>query len=138
MCNFVNLRLWNSLYPDEDIYQIVDDGKWTLDMQNQYISEVCRDLNGNNQVDENDQLGFLYPHDLILLRMNIVKRIKVHTFPEIDRIEHPNLITVICEHFSALDNKTSFRKNFVKIKIGENSAFFVLFSIQTSNSSPYT
>ena len=62
-------------------------------------------------------------HD-IFFRMDIVKRIKVHTFSEIDRIEHPNLITVICEHFSALDDQASFRKDFVKIKTENNALFF--------------
>ena len=70
--------------------------------------------------------------------MNIMKRIVVHTFLEIDGIEHTDFVSVIRKELSALDDKAALRKDFVKIKTGENSAFFVLFSIQTSNSSQYT
>ena len=69
--------------------------------------------------------------------MNIMKRIVVHTFLEIDGIEHTDFVTVIRKKLSALDDKAAFRKHFVKIKMGENLAFFVLFSIHISNSCQY-
>ena len=66
--------------------------------------------------------------------MNIMKRIVVHTFLEIDGIEHTDFVTVIRKELSALDDKTALRRDFVKIKIDENSAFFVLFSIYSEYS----
>ena len=56
--------------------------EWTLDLQNRYISEVYRDLNGNNQVDEYDQLGFLYPHDLMVECYAYAAGVKVAPFDE--------------------------------------------------------
>ena len=65
--------------------------------------------------------------------MNVAKRIVVHAFLEIDGIENTDFVTVIREHFPTFDDKRAFRKHFVKIKMGENSAFFVPFSIHISN-----
>jgi len=82
MCDFVNLKLWNSLYPDEDIYQIVNDGKWTLDLLNQYINDVYQDLNGNGKVDEEDQVGFINESDMMVEGYAYAAGVEVAPFNE--------------------------------------------------------
>ena len=63
MCNFVNLDLWRALYPDDDIYEIVNAGQWTLERLNGFISEAYQDLNGSGVVDEGDRFGFINESD---------------------------------------------------------------------------
>lgn len=41
----------------EDPYQLVRDGKWTIDKQIEMCNEVYIDLNGNSRVDKEDQFG---------------------------------------------------------------------------------
>ena len=48
-----------------DIYQVVRDGKWTIDYQTQLISDMYRDLNGNNTRDEADFFGFVTNANII-------------------------------------------------------------------------
>lgn len=47
------------------LYDVVQDGKWTLDYQNEIISGFYSDLNGNNTADEADRFGFVINHDRI-------------------------------------------------------------------------
>ena len=46
-------------YGVEDIYQVVRDGKWTIDYQTQISSGMYQDLNGNNTRDKDDFFGFV-------------------------------------------------------------------------------
>ncbi|MCI8387834.1 MAG: hypothetical protein HFE63_05145 [Clostridiales bacterium] len=67
----IALTLWDNMYvfyfnkklADEyqipNIYDIVNDGKWTLDKLYELSSTVSSDLNGNTIYDENDLYGFL-------------------------------------------------------------------------------
>ena len=48
--------LWSN--PDE-LYDLVLEGKWTIDKMSELISAAYQDLNGNGQVDTNDRLGFV-------------------------------------------------------------------------------
>lgn len=52
-------------YGVEDIYQVVRDGKWTIDYQTQLSSGMYQDLNGNNTRDENDFFGFVTNANMI-------------------------------------------------------------------------
>ncbi len=56
---FVNATVWNDFYPGESIYDIVLEGKWTLDQMSAMCENVYRDLNGNAQVDLNDSFGVI-------------------------------------------------------------------------------
>ncbi|MBP3918203.1 MAG: hypothetical protein J6I50_03430 [Clostridia bacterium] len=49
-------------YDLEDIYQLVIDGKWTIDKFNTMISQAAVDLNGDGKYDDTDQYGFV-THD---------------------------------------------------------------------------
>ncbi len=44
-----------------DLYQLVYDGKWTIDQLNSIIKDVSQDLNGDTEMNENDQYGLLLP-----------------------------------------------------------------------------
>ena len=48
----------------------------------------------------------------------------MHTFLEIDGIEHTDFVTVIRKELSALDDKAPFRRDFVKIKNRKYSSIF--------------
>ena len=41
----------------------------------------------------------------------------MHTFLEIDGIEHTDFVSVIRKELSALDDKAAFRRDFVKINV---------------------
>ena len=43
-----------------DIYDIIFDGKWTLDYMGELAKNVQRDLNGDGIMDENDQFGLVW------------------------------------------------------------------------------
>lgn len=61
--DFTNVLLFNknilSDYNLEDIYTLVDEGRWTFDKYGEYGSAVLLDLNGNGRMDPNDQWGML-------------------------------------------------------------------------------
>ena len=46
-------------YPDfPDLYEVVNDGKWTIDYMDKLIVDLYRDLNGNTLRDEGDIFGY--------------------------------------------------------------------------------
>lgn len=45
----------------EDLYEVVNDGRWTIDYQNEIVSKLYRDLNGDSIADEEDQFGYASP-----------------------------------------------------------------------------
>jgi len=49
----------------EYLYDAVENGKWTIDYQNEITKGFYADLNGNNTADEADQFGFVINHDRI-------------------------------------------------------------------------
>ena len=64
--SFVNKRIWE-LYAEQikqmtgssDIYKIVEDGKWTLDLWCELSRMAYVDSNANEMVDEGDQVGYM-------------------------------------------------------------------------------
>lgn len=54
---YVNRDLADQYFSGLDLYAVVDEGKWTLDYQNELIANVYNDLNGNGQIDEVDRFG---------------------------------------------------------------------------------
>ena len=57
---FFNKKLWLENIGDDNLYEIVLNGEWTLDKMKQYSDLMYRDLNGNGQVDEEDRFGMVY------------------------------------------------------------------------------
>ncbi len=60
-CTFVNGDIYDRYLQTTygDIYQLAKEGKWTLDMLAEMAALCYEDMNGNDQVDEEDQLGFI-------------------------------------------------------------------------------
>ncbi len=46
----------------DDLYQVVNDGKWTIDYMDRLIGEMSSDLNGDGSYDDQDLYGFV-THD---------------------------------------------------------------------------
>ena len=59
---YVNASIWDELYHGTSIYDVVRDGKWTLDYMTKTIEDAYIDLNGNTQVDADDRFGFIYTY----------------------------------------------------------------------------
>ena len=61
--DFTNVLLFNKNmladYGLEDIYTLVDEGRWTFDKYGEYGSTVLLDLNGDGRMNANDQWGML-------------------------------------------------------------------------------
>lgn len=57
-CVFENLDLAETVGV-ENLYDVVRDGKWTLDKMKEVASSVYSDLNGNTEVDKDDRFGLL-------------------------------------------------------------------------------
>lgn len=49
-----------------DLYAAVNDGKWTFDEMNNYMTRVTTDLDGNGKMDEKDQYGLLCTYKEVL------------------------------------------------------------------------
>lgn len=62
ICTFFNKQLISDNDFDSP-YDLVRDGKWTLDTMYAMANEVARDVNGDTQFDENDMYGICGEHD---------------------------------------------------------------------------
>lgn len=60
---FFNKNLWNSLDLDDNPYQVVMDGEWTIDRMAEYCTNVYSDINGNSEQDMEDRYGVTYCND---------------------------------------------------------------------------
>ena len=45
----------------ENLYDVVNDGRWTIDYQTQLVSDMYRDVNGDDVRDKEDEYGFCSP-----------------------------------------------------------------------------
>jgi len=57
---YFNDNLYKSLGKNEDLYAVVDSGKWTLDKLEEVIKDVYSDLNGNGEPDSGDRFGLTF------------------------------------------------------------------------------
>lgn len=55
---YINKDLWNNFYNDINIYDLVDEGEWTLDKMYDVTSTVYIDANGDGKKDLNDTYGY--------------------------------------------------------------------------------
>lgn len=62
-CTYINDEVWNNNYPEENIYDIVNEGKWTLDKLTEYAETVYTDTNGNMEKDAEDIYGFIINYE---------------------------------------------------------------------------
>lgn len=61
---FFNKNLFDE-YQIPYLYDVVNDGKWTLDYQREISQNIYSDLNGDGVKDANDRYGFITNHDQI-------------------------------------------------------------------------
>lgn len=54
---YINSDKWNEFYTDQNIYDIVRDGKWTMDKMYEYVNGAYVDKNGSGTVDADDFFG---------------------------------------------------------------------------------
>ena len=62
ICLFFNKDLFAEKFPDEQVaglYQLVRDGKWTIDKMTEYVDAVWDDVNNNGAIDMGDTCGYL-------------------------------------------------------------------------------
>ena len=64
---FVNARMWEQyaykakeLTGYDDVYDMVNNGKWTIDVMTELVKEAWVDSNGNDEVDEGDTYGYMW------------------------------------------------------------------------------
>lgn len=57
---YVNQEIWNNYYSDTNIYDIVNEGAWTLDKLYEVSNTIYEDTNGNTRKDNNDVYGFIF------------------------------------------------------------------------------
>lgn len=95
-------------YPDiPNLFDLVQEGKWTLDKMTEYGALVKEDLNGNQIMDEADRFGFASyyatPFDnwIIALGQNVVTK-NAEGVPEF-RLEDPDMIE-LCELLTEIYN----------------------------------
>jgi len=56
---YMNTRLYSDNFGDvNEFYNLVLDGKWTLEKLCEYSKKIYHDVNGNGVMDENDTIGF--------------------------------------------------------------------------------
>lgn len=60
---YVNKRIWNDFYSETSIYDLVDNGEWTLDKMYEITSGVFIDTNGDGKKDANDIYGYTQSYD---------------------------------------------------------------------------
>ncbi len=79
-----NAELWGNNHPDKNLYQIVRDGKWTVDALRSYIAETYKDLNGNGEADKEDMYGYATNERHILTGFFFAQDVKYTAFDDED------------------------------------------------------
>ncbi len=57
---YINQEIWGNHYADVDVYDLVNEGKWTIDALNEYSNGAFEDMNGNGRIDYKDSFGFVF------------------------------------------------------------------------------
>ncbi len=76
---YVNLKKFASKYPGDNIYQIVRDGKWTLDNLYTYSEGAYEDLNGDGTPNKGDFFGYSYSKEDMIDGMSMAAGVKYTT-----------------------------------------------------------
>lgn len=69
-CTVLFNKVLAEQYDLPDIYQLVLDGKWTLDQFYSLCADVSKDLNGDGKYDETDQYGAMVWDDIAMAVVN--------------------------------------------------------------------
>ena len=81
-CMFVNSVLWNNNFSDTSIYDIVNEGKWTLDALNTYAANSYVDENGNGEIDNDDSFGIIMQQGHVLNGMAFASNVQYTEYDE--------------------------------------------------------
>ena len=79
---FVNSSMWNDHFSDVNIYDIVKEGKWTLDTLNTYATDSYVDENGNGEVDNSDSFGVIMQQGHVLNGMFFASGVEYTAYDE--------------------------------------------------------
>lgn len=62
--NFCNASLWDQYYGDQNLFDIVREGKWTIDKLSSLVEGVYTDANGNGEKDYDDVYGMFLEYGI--------------------------------------------------------------------------
>ncbi|MDD4772831.1 MAG: hypothetical protein PHZ09_04420 [Eubacteriales bacterium] len=99
---YVNLAQWNNYIGDTDLYQLVRDGKWTLDRVKEYAEIAYTDLNGDGKTDAEDFIGYVYTTEDPIDGMAMAAGV---TFTEFDDEGVPYITLIGSERAVAFNEK---------------------------------
>ncbi|MBE6613336.1 MAG: hypothetical protein E7632_12695 [Ruminococcaceae bacterium] len=68
---YVNQDLYSALGKTEDLYALVDSGKWTFDAMTGLLKDTYADLNGNTEKDPDDRFGMTFGDHNKFLGFNV-------------------------------------------------------------------
>ena len=78
MCNFFNKKMWEAHYEDFTPYDLVREGKWTLDKLREVTIDIYSDINGNGAYDDDqDVFGFGVANDMMVESYAVAAGVKV-------------------------------------------------------------
>ena len=63
---FYNKALWAESHGENELYDLVKNGKWTLDALISYTADYNRDLNGDGRIDKEDICGLYFQKNSIM------------------------------------------------------------------------
>ncbi len=100
-CMFVNSKVWNDIYSDQTVYDLVNSGAWTLDKLRELSVGAYSDLNGDSVADEKDCFGFAMQQGHVLNGMAFASGVQYNNRDNEGNI----IITVNSEHTIDVFNK---------------------------------
>ena len=111
-CIFYNQDLYEEHNISDNIYDLVTQGKWTIDKLIELSKYVSSDLNGDGVFDKNDQYGFSQADSVLIFAMGRGAGLKFTAkdaagFPEIV-MDNPQTYTIIDKVNNLFTNESSY------------------------------
>lgn len=128
-CVFVNAALLEDHHTGMNIYDLVFEGKWTLDKLSELSEGVYRDLNGNGQRDDTDQYAVIQQEGHTLNGMFFAAGVEFTGFNE----EGEYAIILNSEHTVNL-----FEKLHTMFCVNENNALYSNADFNTKSTELFT
>lgn len=127
-----NTQMKTALGIEENLYDLVDDGEWTLDVFEGMVKDVYQDVNYNFYADEGDLFGLSGPPQLAKFFFtsteNPVIRVGIDGIPSCEEYYNDRLINVFDNllKFIKTDDVTSYNANAQSINLYVNGqALFI-------------
>ena len=111
-CIFYNQTLYEEYGITDDIYELVTQGKWTIDKLAELSKYVSGDLNGDGLFDKNDLYGFSQADSVLIFAMGRAAGLKVMEkdstgFPQIV-MDNPQTYTIIDKINNLFTDESSY------------------------------